>query len=200
MGKKHNEQSRQGDVNVNSLRETVEKDLIDRCTFSYEQTKGWIENADNKVSVAFGVFSAVFAAFSFLSEHYLVAPQSAKLIEAWKKVHDISAIISIVVMIIAVGLFAVAIIPNLKSNSKKPTEKKYPIFYGDISRMDKKTYKEKMLSGNEDDFADELIEEIYYNSKICSRKMTCYKCGVILSLSAIALSLIKVGAHFLMYQ
>ena len=200
MGKNHKEQSRQCDADGYSLRKAAEKELIDRCTFSYEQTKGWIENADNKVSVAFGVFSAVFAAFSFLSEHFLAAPQSANLIEAWKKAHDISAIISIIVMIIAVGFFAIAIIPNLKSNSKKPAEKKYPIFYGDISHMDKNAYKEKILSGNEDDFANELIEEIHYNSKICSRKMTCYKCGVILSLFAIALSLIKVGAHFLMYQ
>jgi hypothetical protein len=197
MGKKHKNQSPQS---IKDSDASCKDGQVERCTFLYEQTRGWIENADNKVSVSCGVFSAVFAATTFYIEHYLTIPQEAETIEAWQIVYTALLIGSVIVMLAAIVCYAVAIIPNLKSNSGNPLAIKFPIFYGDVSKMSIETYTEKMLSGNCDDFVNELIKENHLNSTVCNKKMRWYKWGVLLSLLAIALTLTRVAAHFFMYK
>lgn len=81
-------------------------------------------------------------------------------------------------MVVAVIFYAMAVIPNLKSSgNKKPKQKKYPLFYGDISALKLTKYRALMEKGTEKDFVDELIWESWTNSGICMRKMKLYKAG-----------------------
>ena len=104
-------------------------------------------------------------------------------------------------MALAVFFYAKAIIPNLKSSGNvKSTQKKYPLFYGDIHSLKLEKYQELMSKGTDKDFNEELILESWHNAGISLRKMQWYKRGVITSIIAIGLAAISFTAHFLMYR
>ena len=113
-----------------------EESGIERSKYVYEQVNGWIENADNKVSVSCGIFTGAFGVFTFLAERYVKAPDNPVINECWHAIYQWSFILSLLVMAVAVFFYAKAIIPNLKSSGKiKATQKKYPLYYGDIHSL-----------------------------------------------------------------
>lgn len=174
---------------------------VERSKYVYDLVNRWIENADNKVSVSCGIFTGVFGVITFLAEYYKSVPDNSAINECWRWLHKGSLIISLVVMAVAIILYAKAIVPNLKScGTAIPTQKTYPIFYGDIHALRFKEYKDLMSKGTNGEFINELILESWYNSGICLRKMRWYKAGVISSLIAIAFSFLSLLSHFLMYR
>lgn len=173
---------------------------IERSKYVYEQVNGWIENADSKVSVSCGIFTGVFGVFTFLAERFVKAPSNPIINECWDKVYHLSFVLSLVAMSLAVIFYAMAVYPNLKTNGKaQPTQKKYPIYYGDIHSLSFEAYQNLMKNGTDKDFNDELTKEIWHNSGICLNKMRWYKKALITSLVAICLAAVSLIAHFLMY-
>lgn len=183
----------------NKETEGVDK-CLERSKYVYDLVNGWIENADNKVSVSCGMFSVVFGIVSFLVEHYSNMTDMPVANEFWHCIYKGSFVISLIVMVVAVLFYARAITPNLKSSGEKKIPKKYPIFYGDISSLRLTEYRERIINGNDNDFKEELIREIHTNSQICTRKMKQYKFGIILSVIAIGFAFISLISHFLMYK
>lgn len=173
---------------------------LERCKYVYDLVNGWIGNADNKVNVSCGVFSIVFGVVSFLADHYLKQSDITITKDYWCDIDRLFFIVSLILMAIAVFFYALAITPNLKSSGNKGTPKKYPIYYGDISSLKHDEYRKLMNNGNDKDFQEELISEIYMNSGICFRKMKQYKTGVILSTMAIGFALLSIMCHFIMYM
>lgn len=145
----------------------------------------WIDNADTKISIAFGILSAVFAAFGLIAGF-----NSDKIIP-----DKISIKIAVLVFLClcvcaflaALIIFALALIPHL-GNTKKRKEDSFSIFYGDIaSCIDLADFKRKDHNATKDDVNEKLIEEIYVNSKICLRKMKYFRVGLVLSIVGILL-------------
>lgn len=186
---------------VNYRPEIIKEDSkLERSKYVYDQINGWIENADNKVSVSCGVFTGVFGIFAFLTEWYVKVPQDLVINECWNLVYHWSFFLSILTIVISFFFYAKAIIPNLKSSGKtKATQKKFPLYYGDIHSMQMESYQELMKKGTDRDFDEELVLESWFNAGICFRKMKCYKQGVISSLVAIGFVVISFMAHYLMY-
>lgn len=178
-----------------------EESGIERSKYVYEQVNGWIENADNKVSVSCGIFTGAFGVFTFLAERYVKAPDNPVINKCWHAIYKGSFILSLLVMAVAVFFYAKAIIPNLKSSGKiEATQKKYPLYYGDIHSLKLEDYQKLMAKGTDKDFNDELILESWHNAGICLRKMKWYKAGVVASIVAIGLAAVSFTAHFLMYR
>ena len=188
-----------GSSKNNKETERVDKGL-ERSKYVYDLVNGWIENADNKVSVSCGMFSVVFGILSFLSDHYLNMTDMPVVNESWHCIYKWSFIVSLLVMAVAVFFYARAITPNLKSSGEKRIPKKYPIYYGDISSLRLTEYRERIIKGDDNDFNEELIREIHTNSQICTRKMKQYKLGIILSVIAIGFAFISLISRFLMYK
>ena len=173
----------------------------ERSKYVYGLVNGWIENADSKVGISCGIFTGVFGIVSFLAERYVKEPKNAVINECWRYLYKVSFISSCIAIVVAVIFYAMAVTPNLKSSgNKKPIQKKYPLFYGDISALKFTKYRALMEKGTEKDFVDELILESWTNSGICMRKMKLYKAGVILSIVAVLLALLSMASHFLMYK
>ena len=188
-----------GSSKNNKETERVDKGL-ERSKYVNDLVNGWIENADNKVSVSCGMFSVVFGILSFLSDHYLNMTDMPVVNESWHCIYKWSFIVSLLVMAVAVFFYARAITHNLKSSGEKRIPKKYPIYYGDISSLRLTEYRERIIKGDDNDFNEELIREIHTNSQICTRKMKQYKLGIILSVIAIGFAFISLISRFLMYK
>lgn len=200
MGKSNNQKPNTPSAKPQSSAKADDNGL-ERNKYVYEQVNGWIENADNKVSVSCGIFTGAFGVITYLAERYIIVPDNPVINECWKTIYGVSFGLSLFVMVLAVFFYALSIIPNLKSSGKmKPTRKKYPIFYGDIHSLQQEDYQRLMEKGTDKDFNDELVLESWHNSGICLKKMKWYKAGVITSMIAIALALFTFGAHLLAYQ
>ncbi len=178
-----------------------EESGIERSKYVFEQVNGWIENADNKVSVSCGVFTGVFGVITFLAEKLVNVPDNATIYESWHCVYRISMVLSLLIIACAVYFYAKAIIPNLKSSGNiEATKKKYPVYFGDIHSYNLDDYRILMERGTDRDFINELIQESWYNSGICLKKMKYYRVGVIFSIIAIVLAFVSFGAHCFMYM
>ena len=200
MGRSNNQKTSKP-VTAPQAESKKEESGIERNKYIYEQVNGWIENADNKVSVSCGIFTGAFGVFTFLAERYIKAPDNPIINECWHKAYQWSFVLSLLAMAVAVFFYAKAVIPNLKSSGKvKATQKKYPLYYGDIRAFNLEEYQKLMAKGTDKDFKDELILESWHNAGICFRKMKWYKKGVITSIVAIGLAAVSFTAHFLMYR
>ena len=199
MGRSKSQKS--NSPSVNEQQSGSDESMIERSKYVYEQVNGWIENADNKVSISCGIFTGVFGVVTFLAERYIKIPDNPIINACWRWLYKTSFVLSLIAMAVAVFFYAKAIIPNLKSGGKgKPTQKKYPIFYGDIYSLKLEDYQKLMTNGTNKTFADELILESWHNSGICLKKMKWYKAGVITSIIAVLLAFLSFGSHFLMYR
>ena len=164
--------------------------------YIYDLVNGWIENADNKVSVSMAVLSGIYAAFAFVAAKFQGKSGLALIYMKW--IHDGLFALSLVLMGVAVLYYVLAIKPNLKSSGKKKEIKRCPIFFGDISSIDVDGYRILMKNVTKKQFVDELITEIHCNSQICTKKMKNYQTAILLSLAAYILLVLSSIAYYFM--
>lgn len=200
MGRSNNQKLSKPVVNPQSDVKSDKSD-IERNKYVYERVNGWIDNADNKVSVSCGIFTGVFGIIMFLAERYVNVLETPVIKGCWHTVYHWSFILSFLTIVVAAFFYAKAIIPNLKSSGEiNATQKKYPLFYGDIHSLKLEDYQKLIAKSTDEDFKDELIRESWHNAGICLQKMKWYKRGVITSIIAIGFAAISFISHFLMYR
>lgn len=107
---------------------------------------------------------------------------------------------SLVLMGVALVLYALAIVPNLDSSATREGQKPFLLFYGDIAKVEIEEFRESLFKGCERDFLDELISETHCNARICHMKMKLYGAAVRLSLMSILLALGSWAAHVMMFR
>lgn len=183
-------------------KEEGKDDTLERFIYVYDQVNGWIENADNKVSVSCGIFTGMFGVVSFISERI---SGTSVITEHWYCMYRISYIISILFLLFSFLAYVLAINPNLgssgKSSNLQTTAKKFPIYYGDISKIkNAESYKKQIGNATDKDFIDELLEEIHYNSGICMKKMERYRRGLWFSFISVCCALLSLASRFFMYR
>lgn len=167
---------------------------IEQDQFILEQMNTWINNADTKVSVSCGLIAAVFAIIAFFCENYateissqIVAKHPCLLFWA-----VFFACIAAITFFIALLYYFSAIAPRFwgfKKNQKNQPE--YSIFFEDISTFASvDDFVDCAMHTTEKQLHDEIRKEIYFNSKICSKKMHNYKIGLIVSIFSIFLAIV----------
>ena len=172
---------------------------MERNKYVYDLVNKWIENADNKVSVACIVVTGVFTAVTFLAGNM---EQAKEFDKCWGCFYQACTVISLFSLLLSILFYFFAISPNLGSNGNVKNEssneiKSCPIFYGDIAKLSVEEYKNRMNSVDDKTFIDELQNEIHYNSGICITKMKWYHRGLWLSFSAIVFSILRFAIRFL---
>ena len=156
---------------------------VENCKFCYEQINNWISNADNKISISCAVFTFVFTVFSYLSYNFI----SDSDWMFWNKIYQFASFFSLVLLFLSFVFYFRALTPNLTSLATNKYDKKFPIFFMDISDCDLDDYKSRILTSAPNDFLDELCSEIWINSVICQKKMQNYKIGIKLSIHSICI-------------
>jgi len=166
---------------------------FDNNKYVLEMVNMWIQNADNKISISFGLLSLLLAAITFVVDSLLsdlTIPSNANGI--LKIIFYALVVIAGVAFIVAVVAYAYSVIPRLDSGSKDKDLDKYSLFYGDIQKA--KSAERYLKITNETErktIEDEMIKEIYYNSKICAKKMRGLRVGIIASAGAIILTILS---------
>ncbi|MCD7804486.1 MAG: DUF5706 domain-containing protein [Oscillospiraceae bacterium] len=170
---------------------------IERMKYSLDLENMWIENADNKVSVACALHAGIFAVFTFISEQIGLKEKVNRCLE---RTYLVTFALSFILLFIAVFFYVSALKPKLKSfsSSKGNHKSKYPLYFGDIANESFECYKSKMYSSTSKKFLDELIYEAHINAGICKRKMKLYKIGLWFTFGSILLSLVSIVARYFM--
>ncbi|MCR5629593.1 Pycsar system effector family protein [Eubacterium sp.] len=170
------------------------------CKYVFDHVNRWIENADNKVSSACAIFTVVFTVITYLAQIYIKEPPAkAQVDDTIKKIYIFAFGLSLVVMFISLVFFLKAIIPNLKSSGKNETKKVFPIYFGDICKIEVEDFQRMIDKVSERQVLEEIITEIHFNSGICMKKMKNYRIAVIFAFGAIILAFVSFGARFFMY-
>ena len=169
------------DENSNNLGLEIEKN-----EYALDLINSWINNADTKISISCGLSTFVLAVIVFEIENFLSKLDTAGgfdccILNGAKFV----AIIASILFLCALWFHFGALNPNLTSPSPQ-TDKKNGLFFCDISRFESVIgYINYTRSRSDERFNEELLEEIFVNSRICTKKMNRFKIGMWLSLGAI---------------
>lgn len=181
--------------------------LLERSQYSLDLVNIWINNADTKVSISCGVFSVIIAVIVFTAENILenTLEQINCIIYSW---FHIVGIITVIAFMASIFFHLWAINPlffseskfTKKKSSKKTEKPPFSIFYDEIRLFDNPDdYIKAAKDISEEVFTDEILKEVYFNSKICSQKMRRFKTGIILAFITIALSLVSCILYYCSY-
>lgn len=143
----------------------------------------WIDKADNKISILLGILPLVSAVLNYITSTFNKRKPELSVLYG---IHDV---ISVFLIIVSISFFIFALIPKLGSSGISKN-KGYPIYYGDICKLKSDEYKSIISKADDDDYVNELMNEIYYNSKICKSKMTSFRKGIIIYYISVLLEVV----------
>ncbi|WP_431029660.1 Pycsar system effector family protein [Lysinibacillus sp. LZ02] len=185
-----------------TITNNLEKDnLLERL----DRLLDWIKSCDTKASIgitAVGIFLTIF-----LSEKSLTGIN--KIIIAATRDFNFSNLIYLLLIFIAAlsviygGFNLISVlVPRLNSFASKISGTRSISFYyfGSIANGDYDTFKQKIQNETEDDEIEDILSQIYINSKICDVKFRYYKKGIIYSFSGIVALILLYVIGFLLLK
>ncbi len=176
--------------------------FLERSEYTLELVNSWISNADTKVSISSGVFSVIVAVIVFVAENTLknntvVANPS---IYKW---FVCSSIFSAIAFLASEFFHLWAISPSFiagKKHLRKNEEPGFSIFYDEIRLFrSAERYASAAREVTEWQYEDEVLKEVFYNSRICSTKMIRFKIGIWIGWGAIALTITSCILYYFSY-
>ena len=150
----------------------------ERLNKNFENINTWINNCDNKASVMLGFIWII--AKIVLTNNDFITLFIKLIISACKNINfsDFLYLIFLfgTLLMIIYGIYKIfkVICPTLKNTS---SEGKSLIYYDSISQMDFLLYNEQISKSSNEDYIEDLLSQIYINSKICSKKFKNFKFG-----------------------
>lgn len=127
--------------------------------YTYDTIKSWINNVDNKISILLAFLVTIIGyIFSITDKIYQ---------------KNIQVFILVIVIILLVGGCLLCIFA-LKGRVRTKINYTSMIFFGSISKMDRKEYFDKSLKTNEKQLINDIKNQIYINSCICNKKFKLY--------------------------
>lgn len=145
-----------------------------------ELINSWINNVDTKSS--FGLaFIAALVGFIFynIGKTPLPIQEALELVQTctFSMIVFVQAIMIVALYIsclVSILMFLIALFGRAKNTSGKLSI----MFFGTISQFSLNDYKAKTLNMNSRDITKDLVEQIYVNSKICTKKFKYYNWGM----------------------
>lgn len=153
---------------------------IDDAYRNLDNINLWIVNSDTKASIILGLIGVLFTII-FSNANFLIL-----LIKLINEIFDnimFSDIIYLVIMIFSIALFIngiykliLVLIPKLKLNINN--EKSILYFESICSFESVNDFKHKVYHIKKVELLDDLLNQIYINSNICSKKFNNYNAGL----------------------
>lgn len=180
-----------------------EDEVINEAKETLERVNFWICHCDEKVGIMLGVFGVIFSILISIDgiRNY------KELFEImWKSFYGKMFSLSIIFSLIAVIVGIFYLIKTLISiTDSKIFKEKYmntcsKIYFDSISkRTSYKDYKCSFTHMRRQDYINDLLSQVFINSKIASKKHNYYKLGTKMSLLGFALFMILSIIAFSIY-
>ncbi len=185
-----------------------EKITIDEHKYALEQINMWINNADSKVSTFCALFTIAYGAIAFMAENVIARrmEKAQVVLTGLKPYIIILSFTGAITFFLSMWLCFRAISPKLTGMAsikelKNGLKPKYSIFYGKIAQI--KTLEEYLVladNATKEDFKNDILNEIYINSGICTKKMKNFRMGIRTSYVAIIIEFVCSVVLYWAYQ
>ena len=131
--------------------------------YTYDNINTWINNVDNKISILLVFLVAVIGyAFSIVEKVCL------------KNIQLFILFVAVILLVCGCLLCILA----LKGRVKPKINYVSLLFFGSISKMDRKEYFDKISKINQKQLTSDIKNQIYINSCICNKKFKFYNLAV----------------------
>ncbi len=156
------------------------KEIKDNAYKNLEIINEWINNSDNKTSVALGLIG-ILLTILFTTRNLF--EKITQIISSIFSKIDFSDILFLIIFAISICFFVYGmwslikvLIPTLKM---KVCNIKSYLFFGSIAQYSSyEQYKNDVLNANIDDVIDDLLNQVYQNSIICNNKYKNFTVGI----------------------
>lgn len=171
----------------------LNRDSLSEVEFMLQNTNDWIKFADSKIAIISSILFAVYAIIGVYMVNYIhgITDYSANL--SLKVLSIVLFGLSLLAFVVTLAFIVAAITPRWFGIKYMPQKKKNSYFYADVSLYKnadefidcakKETYEDRINS---------ILEEIYINSGVCTKKMRWLTIITYLLSSAILLNLLAV--------
>ena len=149
---------------------------------------GFINNCDNKTAIVLGVFGVIITVI-FTTDGI---GNIFEIINSTMTKISFFSIFFLILWITSLGLFIIGLcklitvlVAKIETADMRQIDLDLDsrIFFGTIAKnKNYKTYKEKLLSMDNDCFQNDIISQIYINSLICKKKFKNYNKGLLLAI------------------
>lgn len=178
---------------------------IDDYKYILDIINSWIASADNKVSIYCGMYSAVIAAITFAANHLLsgLHASSNDVNQMAYTIFSLCVVIAIITFLVSIVFYTLSVKPKLlgKKCSKKGRRQEYSLFYANIASFeDPDEFVDAVKNSNRQDYYQELLKEVYYNSDVCTEKMKSFQIAVISSAVSVFMTVGACIAYYFSYR
>lgn len=188
-----------------NIQENCGSELIERSKYSLDLINYWIKSADSKISISGGIISIVVAVLVFVAENLLSKVDTTNgYTESWRFCFIVTSAVAVISFLYSLFCHFNALSPNFFSGDTsggQSKRKKCCIFFEDIKDYkNAEEYKHVMKKITEKQFVDDILQEVYSNSHICSKKMHEFKKGLWSAFLSIAMIMGSVICYVKMYH
>lgn len=173
------------------------------CYKNLENMNAWICNSDTKTSIVIGLLGIIITVLltnnGFINNYIDIFEIVFKNIDFSDVLYTILTMISFVMIFFGIYKLIKVLIPtlNLKNGIIKPSH----LFFGSIANFESYTdFKMSLDKETDDDIIDDILNQVYINSKICVSKFINFKSGLKYSLLGIILFIALFIIGFLIYK
>ena len=182
----------------------MEKEKTSKCTkemamYRLDCANRFISLADTKNSIGLAATTIAVSIISSKGLENLIEFTKTKEVN-WLSVSSFITLgITIIFLITSILFYAKSLIPKNDSTDTQKvilsstTIKLNTFYYRHIGSLQPKVFIDAALSQPEEESIKEILEEVYHNSDICTKKMKNFKYGFIFSLVATLLSILFLG-------
>jgi len=145
-----------------------------------ENINMWINNSDTKSSIMLGlvgvVFTILFSNLKFIDSMIKVVTNCCVKITFSDLLYLLMTAISLMILFSGIYMLIRVLIPKLKLNINNNDS---VIYFGSIGKYESvNDFKGKALCIKKEELLDDLLNQIYINSKICMKKFNNYNVGI----------------------
>lgn len=166
---------------MRKIRKNTLQEKTDNEKHTFDTIISLINFADTKISTIFTIESVIFTAFGTYTLLSFKKYNWCNVCSITKYAYWAVTTISILTFVLSLIVFLSALCPRFNGKHKKVEKNKNLIFFEDIILINKEDFINTAKKTTDQNYKDFLLEEIYSNAKICSKKMHKFRLGLILS-------------------
>ena len=157
------------------------------------RTDSWIGNCDTKFSILLALLGIFFG---LTINVFSIFTELRNIIDIWKETIKLDKILCILccalVLVYIVLIILCTIFSVIGINAKTKNTTNNPLFFGNIAKYKNlKEFEKNMKNLTEEEYISLLNEQVYTNSKICTKKYRYYKKALFCLFPAIIIAIIS---------
>lgn len=156
------------------------EDLLNRL----DRVLDWIKTCDTKASIflaAIGIVVTIIGSEFFINKYYQICRFFLKDINQWKIIYLVVSITFLLLIIVGICSLIIELNPSLISKRNNNKEIDSLFFFGTIAKKKREDFKEEYRKSTLYSDIEDLLNQLYINSKICDLKYNYTKRGIFCS-------------------